>query len=491
MDGTAKRMKKNPILVFTGLAVAALAIVAGVTRERWMPSQPAVTETAKTEAPATEQPQAPAPAVEQPAAQPEVPASTTTEQQQAAAPAAEQPAAQPEAPASTTAEQQQAAAPAAEQPAAQPEAPASTTAEQPATAPAAEQPAVPQVPTFDTVRVEKTGEAVIAGRAAAGSEVVIKLDGKEIGKSTANAEGAFVVVPAQPLPTGSGALSIEAKTPAQTAPSVSEQTVAVVVPQQGKQEPLVAVVSPTEPTKVLQKGEATAEPEAAASQPEAAPAQPQPAPAAVQVSLDSVDYDEAGNIVFSGRGQPGTVARVYVDNALTGDAAVGADGRWSFAGTTGVAPGVHALRVDGIGSDGQVINRVEVPFFREENRKVASAPPAPAGEPAAKTDAEVPAADQQAAAPTAEPPAAAQPELPKDGRIVIQPGNNLWRISRVIYGSGMKYTLLYEANREQIRDPDLIYPGQIFKTPEVLPPENIDPARRDQLKPEENAASGQ
>ena len=69
--------------------------------------------------------------------------------------------------------------------------------------------------------------------------------------------------------------------------------------------------------------------------------------------------------------------------------------------------------------------------------------------------------------------AAAQPELqvepaqPKEGRVVIQPGNNLWRISRVLYGSGEKYTMLYKANKDQIRNPDLIYPGQIFKTPEV------------------------
>jgi nucleoid-associated protein YgaU len=79
--------------------------------------------------------------------------------------------------------------------------------------------------------------------------------------------------------------------------------------------------------------------------------------------------------------------------------------------------------------------------------------------------------------------------VPKDGRVVIQPGNNLWRISRVLYGSGTKYTLLYEANKDQIRNPNLIYPGQVFKTPDVAPKaESIDPARHEPLKPEENAA---
>jgi hypothetical protein len=57
----------------------------------------------------------------------------------------------------------------------------------------------------------------------------------------------------------------------------------------------------------------------------------------------------------------------------------------------------------------------------------------------------------------------------------------------VLYGTGSKFTMLYEANKDQIRDPDRIYPGQVFKTPEVAPKaETIDPKRRDPLKPEES-----
>ena len=48
---------------------------------------------------------------------------------------------------------------------------------------------------------------------------------------------------------------------------------------------------------------------------------------------------------------------------------------------------------------------------------------------------------------------------------MVQPGNSLWRIARRIYGGGMRYVVIYEANRDQIRDADLIYPGQIFVTP--------------------------
>lgn len=55
-----------------------------------------------------------------------------------------------------------------------------------------------------------------------------------------------------------------------------------------------------------------------------------------------------------------------------------------------------------------------------------------------------------------------------DTRVVIR-GDNLWQISRTTYGHGIRYTVIYKANRDQIRDPDLIYPGQIFVLPKQRP----------------------
>jgi sRNA-binding protein len=330
--------------------------------------------------------------------------------------------------------------------------------------------------------------------------VALKLDGQEIGRTTANDDGAFVIVLEKPLPSGSGALTLEAKAPGQTSATTSAQSVAVIVPEQASKEALVAVVSPDQPTKVLQK------PAAPAPEPAAAPAPAQetqaeapkaPAKPAKLVSIDAVDYDAAGNIVFSGQGEQGNTARVYIDNNFIGDAPVAADGRWSFSGTADVKPGVHTLRVDGLDAKGEVVNRVEVPFFREAQSKVAEATQATPEQTAAQTGTapEAPAATAETQ-PAAEAPAAsssaAEPPPPREGRVVIQPGNNLWRISRVLYGSGAKYTVLYEANKEQIRNPDLIYPGQVFKTPDVAAKfESVDPRRRDPLKPDENAGSVQ
>ena len=438
MEQDGSGLKKNPLAVFIGLALVAGLVLAGVTKDRWYKSEPQ----AVAEAPAA--PAQPAEPVAEAAPAAEV----------AAAPAAEQPA-------------EVAAPPATEQPAAEPAAPS-----------AAEQPAAEE-PGFDTVRIEKTGEAVIAGRAIAGSEVVIKLNGQPIGNATSNQDGNFVVVPEQPLPAGTGALTLEIKPAGAAAFMPAGETLAVAVPEGEQQQVMAAIVSQDQPTQVLQAPEAA---ETAPAQPEAAAP---PAAPTTTVSLDAVDYDSQGNIMFSGRGTAGNAVRLYVDNAGVGETNSGADGRWSFVGAAQIAPGNHTLRVDEIDAMGAVASRVELPFFREEAAKVAAAEPeAQIAVPVAEASAVEAATETQVAAATAEAP-------PKLGRVVIQPGNNLWRISQVIYGSGVKYTVIYEANKDHIRNPDLIYPGQIFATPEVVPPEKIDPRRRVPLAPGEGEAAAQ
>ncbi len=52
-----------------------------------------------------------------------------------------------------------------------------------------------------------------------------------------------------------------------------------------------------------------------------------------------------------------------------------------------------------------------------------------------------------------------------NGAVIIRRGDNLWRISRRVYGRGTRYSTIYLANHDQIRNPDLIMPGQIFAVP--------------------------
>lgn len=336
-------------------------------------------------------------------------------------------------------------------------------------------------PSFDTVRVETGGETVIAGRAEPDTEVLAKLNGVVIATAKTSSDGSFVMIPDNPLPAGAGTLSLETQIDGVVV--ASAETVAVAVKPKGEGEATIAVLTPDQPTKIVQ-----------------APASP-----SNSVVLDTVDYNAAGDIVFSGRAQPGAVVRLYVDNAIAGEAKADDGGKWIYAGQSEVPAGTHTLRADAIAADGSVSSRVELPFMREAPAKVAESAPAPVVAPAAApvtapaapavvvevpaVAVEVPAvaapvaaapaqvaavpapeAAAPAAAPVAAAPApavavAAPPAAPQPTRIVIQPGNNLWTLSRELYGFGRKYTVIYEANKSQIRNPHLIFPGQILTAP--------------------------
>lgn len=145
------------------------------------------------------------------------------------------------------------------------------------------------------------------------------------------------------------------------------------------------------------------------------------------LTLDSLAY-EAGGLRFGGRSDSDGTVRLYVNDRFVGDAAVDAAGGWHLA-TAALEGGLHTARVDRVDAAGRVSARVELPF----------------------------AADPGALSASAEGPVAVT---------IVQPGESLWRIAARRYGSGLLYVRLFEANRAQIRDPDLIYPGQVFALPE-------------------------
>jgi len=277
----------------------------------------------------------------------------------------------------------------------------------PATAPAS------VAPSFDIVRVTPEGNAVIAGRAAPSATVTLRDNGAVIGTVQADPQGQFVFVPSAPLPAGGSELTLTARGRDGTETAASAP-VAVVVPG-----PPAAAAPPEQALAVL------VPPDAAARVLQA------PAHQHGQLGLDVVDYDDHGNIRFAGSAPPGATVRLYVDNAMVGSAAATPDGHWTLTPREGaIAAGGHRLRVDALDTGGRVVARVELPFQRET---------------------------------------LTSQEVPPD-RFVVQPGHSLWRIARRVYGSGVRYTVIYQANHDQIRDPDLIYPGQVFKLPGAAAP---------------------
>jgi nucleoid-associated protein YgaU len=79
---------------------------------------------------------------------------------------------------------------------------------------------------------------------------------------------------------------------------------------------------------------------------------------------------------------------------------------------------------------------------------------------AVDTSVEVETVTEQSAPQETAPQAAVRADI-----ITVQPGYTLWGIARDAYGDGVQFVKVFEANRAQIRNPDLIYPGQVFALP--------------------------
>jgi LysM repeat protein len=247
-----------------------------------------------------------------------------------------------------------------------------------------------------------------------------------------------------------------------------------------------------------------------------------PAEVAPAVTIDTISYSSNGDVILGGRGQAGNFVRIYLDNQSIATSEIAVDGYWAVE-LSDIEPGIYTLRIDELNPAGDVVSRAETPFKREAAEELAELM-------AVETEAEelrveVPtesAVVAKAEDEEAQPPAVVQvetetaPEKPLaqavtqvevnvqpevaalDGQVeqssnggsavieklpaetapalrapskkfrvrTVQPGSTLWAIAKESYGAGIEYFKVFEANKERIRDPDLIYPGQVFEIPD-------------------------
>jgi nucleoid-associated protein YgaU len=273
-------------------------------------------------------------------------------------------------------------------------------------APTAAPTALDRPPSFDIVKIDPGGQAVIAGRAAPGARVRV-LDGDTpIGEATADARGEWVVVTKAPLAAGERQLVIEATSRATGVTRRSDDVVALSVAPADRKGASLAVLLPGDADQVpriLQRPEAAA---------------------AGGLSLDTAEFDASGRLLLSGRAEPNARLKLYAGNQPLGTAAADAAGKWSAITPRPQSSGALELRIDQLTADGAVAHRVAQAF--------------------------------------------APPPVSTEGgryRYLVKHGNNLWWIARQVYGEGVRYTAIYGANRDHIRDPNLIFPGQLFKLP--------------------------
>jgi len=286
-------------------------------------------------------------------------------------------------------------------------------APQPEAKPAEPAPATAvMAPSFDVARIGRDGHAVIAGRATPGAKIVLLDGGKEIAHGEADQRGEWVLLMQDtPLSPGQHELRVVQHQEGH-APVTSEQVVIVVVPPSpdSGDETLVMISPPDGASKLLQSPSAEG------------------VPKSNDLQLSTLDYDDRGHVTISGQAKAGSAVRAYIDDKAAADGTSGKDGHWRLSPAEAVGPGKHVLRLDRLGPDGKPVARLELPFERLLTAATA------------KTD---------------------------NRRLNVVRGDNLWNIARAHYGEGWQYTVIFNANKGQIRDPNLIYPGQNFSLPKV------------------------
>ncbi|RLL71839.1 LysM peptidoglycan-binding domain-containing protein [Paenirhodobacter hankyongi] len=310
-----------------------------------------------------------------------------------------------------------------------------TTAAAGAPAPAAPTGAA-EVAHFDVLRVTPEGGLTLAGKTAPGARVEVLLDGAPLDTVSADANGDFVLLATTVAPSAAArVLSVKVTGADGVTRDLAETLTVAPSPEALAQAATAAGAAP----EVVAEQVAAAETLAAKPLVTDAAGAEVLAGASEALVIDTLAFGTGGAIEISGRGAPaGVVLRAYVDNAEAGLVQAGADGGWRMQ-LPKAAPGPHELRVDAIDAAGKVVARAGTSFE-------ATAP-------------ETLAASAKGAGAGAGAPAGARV-------VTIARGNTLWAIARDTYGDPYLYVKLFEANRDQIRDPDLIYPGQVFTLPE-------------------------
>lgn len=315
-------------------------------------------------------------------------------------------------------------------------------------APTGETADVPEPPSIDTFRLDPDGRMLVAGRTSPEWRTAILLDGTAIDQATPDARGNFVSFLTLEASAAPRVLSLR-MTDDSGSQTVTSREEIIIAPMVEQAEPtdapdasVAADLSAGTETDTSQDAVSETAGEKESPQAQAVlrstetgvellqPALPHDAPPEVMssVALDAITYSETGEVQLAGRGQGEGFVRIYLDNAPVTTSRIHEDGKWRTE-LPEVDTGVYTLRVDEVSEAGAVLSRVETPFKREAEELVSTG------------EARVTA-------------------------VTVQPGSTLWAISREMYGEGILYVRVYEANRDRIRDPDLIYPGQVFTLPQ-------------------------
>ena len=311
--------------------------------------------------------------------------------------------------------------------------------------------ATPTAPlTIDLARVKPDGAAVFAGTAAPNAKIRIFEGDILLGETIANANGEWVIVLEKSLAAGQHLISVAMERSDGTT-EMADRSLAVEIYQDTETKPLVALLpeTATEVPVLIQSPDDVdkAKPAASASEAivadaakadatmsETAAAAPGKAEANSQIAASQIAalapsaivWRDASRILISGTSRGGVRVAVNDAKGQFGEALVLADGAWQVAGSLDMDIAVNQLRFALFDDANQIIARYDLPVKARDLAKGQDGSPL----------------------------------------IVVNKGDMLWRIAYHQLGEGVKYVDIVRRNQQDIADPDLIFPKQIFAVPQ-------------------------
>lgn len=297
-------------------------------------------------------------------------------------------------------------------------------------------------PTFDVIRLEPDGSIVVAGKAEPQSKIeLITQNGKIIDNANSGQTGDFVIVPQNNIEPGDYVLSLNA-TNKNGKKINSKQTAVIHVPDKNKNDVLVVVNEEGQPSRIItipKELEKKPEPETEPEEPKPQTQQEENEQEIViakktEIRIEAVEIEDQ-QLYIAGQVENGETVRVYINDELIGTENGNEQNRFLIEKPYKLEPGEHTVRADVIDkNNGKVIQRAEVKLVHEVENKQNN--------------------NNQNTIETG------------THLISIKKGDTLWHIAKKTYGTGFRYTTIYNANKDQIVDPDWIYIGQVFKIPE-------------------------
>tara|TARA_B100000686_G_C16693779_1_gene919284 strand:+ start:154 stop:1128 length:975 start_codon:yes stop_codon:yes gene_type:complete len=256
--------------------------------------------------------------------------------------------------------------------------------------------------TFDIVRITAQGDTVMAGKTSPNSNIQI-FDGEEkLASVFSDPNGEWIWVSDFALKKGIKKFNLK-HTDKFGIEHNSDQNIIVFLEGDASEQPIIVKYSDDGPgwAEILNKQNVVD-----------------------GLALDLVDYSSDGKIIISGRSNPETQIKLYISGNFFGECISDKNGEWVFTSDYSNYGEVN-LKVSTLIKNQEVI--LNVPIFKD------------------KLKANV---------------------LNKEEKtFVVKPGNSLWRIARKTLGGGIFYTEIYKNNIKNIKNPDLIFPGQVFNIP--------------------------